>query len=255
MSGSPSADTADALPLLDLRQVKRAWGDGSDGFVLDVERFVLRLGEKLAIVGRSGSGKSTFLDLLALTLSPSSSARFFLAAGDDGAEIDGLWRASELSRLARLRARHVGYVLQTGGLLPFLSARENILLPLRLLGRQDTSPANRLMDRLEVTEFARRRPADLSIGQRQRVAIARALVHSPELVLADEPTASLDKANADTVMEIFAELVRDQGCSTILVTHNDAQAKAFGFLPVDCQPQESDGHGSRSVINFSGGAA
>jgi len=204
------------------------------------------------VVGRSGSGKSTFLDLLALTLSPSSARRFVFSALGEISEIAGLWQARSLGDLAALRARHIGYILQTGGLLPFLTARENILLPLRVLGRRDFAPADRLMERLEVAALGRRRPADLSIGQRQRVAIARALVHAPALVLADEPTASLDTANADIVMQLFADLVREENCAAILVTHNAAQASAFGFQTVPCRPQIGLDRESRGVIDWPG---
>ena len=141
-------------------------------------------GERLALVGPSGSGKSTALDVLALMLAPRDAERFVLTAPDGTAwDIAALWRARARGRLTALRARLIGYVLQTGGLVPFLSVQENILLGRRLLGLSCPGPAPALMTDLGIAGLAGRLPQHLSLGERQRVAIARALAHRPALVL------------------------------------------------------------------------
>lgn len=205
---------------------------GADSFRLKVNRFIARVGERIAVIGPSGSGKSTFLDILALTLATQKmgatekTGHFRLS----GMEIDSLNDAE----LAELRGRDIGYVLQTGGLLGFLSGRENARLPLRRLGRP-LDEADRLLERLGVADVAGRKPAALSIGQRQRIAIARALAHRPRIVLADEPTASLDPENAGRVMDLLVGMAAEQECCVLLVTHDAALAARAGFEPVACR--------------------
>jgi putative ABC transport system ATP-binding protein len=236
-------------PVADLEAVRRERGAGSESFRLQVERFRIRPGERVAIVGPSGSGKSTFLDLLALSLAPSAAGRFRLGPG--GRDVAGLWRARDDSALARLRRSAIGYVLQSGALLPFLTVVGNVELPLRLagsLGAGERARTQALLARLGLPTLARRLPAELSLGQRQRVAVARALVHRPALVLADEPTASLDADAAGTVMALLAELAREQGSAVLLVTHDERLAVRHGFCIVPCRPLAADAGRSRSVI-------
>jgi putative ABC transport system ATP-binding protein len=137
---------------------------------------------------------------------------------------------------------------------------ENVALPLRLLG-QAPAPARKaaeaLLERLEMAAYARRLPSALSLGQRQRVAVARALVHRPALVLADEPTASLDRRNAEAVLRLFAEILEEQGRAAIWVTHSAELAAFHGFTPVLCRPDggqgASEAGASRSVIFHTAG--
>jgi putative ABC transport system ATP-binding protein len=228
MNGDPTAATAP--PLIDIAGLAVQRGRGADGFRLEVDSFLATGGDRIAVVGPSGSGKSTFLDLLALTLAPGSAERFRLGIIDAAAT----WLAGDSGKLADLRSQGIGYILQTGGLLGFLSARENARLPLRLLGRS-TDPADRLLEHLGVDGIAGRKPQSLSIGQRQRVAIARALAHRPPIVLADEPTASLDGENAGEVMKLLVTTAAELGCCVILVTHDTALAERNGFRIVTCR--------------------
>jgi putative ABC transport system ATP-binding protein len=164
--------------------------DGSGGetpFALGVDALSLMPGQAVGIVGPSGCGKSTLIDLLALLRRPTQVARFAL----DGIDVAALWRHNAADACTALRAARIGVVLQTGGLLPSLSVRENVLLSQRLLGRIDLEWAGSLLAALDLAALGGRLPAQISIGQRQRVAIARALAHRPALVLADEPTAAL----------------------------------------------------------------
>ncbi|MGX8717710.1 MAG: ABC transporter ATP-binding protein [Desulfovibrio sp.] len=188
-------------------------------FTLVVPSLKVSYGQALAVVGTSGCGKSTLLDMLALILRPSAASRFTL-------ELDG--RSEDLfaagpARLAQIRGANIGYVLQSGGLLSFLSVRENILLPGRLMGLPITAldrRATELAEMLGIAGQMEKKPQHLSGGQRQRAAIARALIHRPALVLADEPTAAVDQASAEDICAIFKTAVHETGSALVIVSHD-----------------------------------
>lgn len=211
--------------MLSLNAVHKSRGVGSQRYSLVIPTLQLRAGEQLAIVGPSGCGKSTLLDMLALVLAPDRSAQFEFNQVD----IDGLWRADGQSALARLRSRHLGYVLQTGGLLGFLDVRGNIALSRQLLGLKDDGSVARLAAQLEISDQLDKPPAALSVGQRQRVSCARALAHAPQLVLADEPTASLDPLNAERVMQTLLAQAREHRAACVIATHDEPLARASGL--------------------------
>ena len=123
-------------------------------------------------------------------------------------------------------------MLQTGGLLPFLTVHDNVMVQRRLLGMAEDGGVGRLLERLGIARHAHRHPSKLSVGERQRVAIARALAHHPAVVIADEPTASLDPVKAEEIMALFAELVAEQGVTLVMATHDHDLAARFGFRPV-----------------------
>ena len=206
------------LELMGLRYERPADGgrDADAAFAIEVGALVLSPGQVLGVVGPSGCGKSTLIDLLALLRRPTRVRRFRLA----GQDIAALWERRDLDTCTALRARHVGVVLQTGGLLPSLPVRENILLGQRLLGRVDVAWADELLTALGLAALARRFPAQISIGQRQRVAIARALAHRPSLLLADEPTASLGVEHAPAALDLLLALARDSGAAVLIVSHD-----------------------------------
>jgi putative ABC transport system ATP-binding protein len=171
-------------------------------------------GEFVALVGPSGSGKTTMLSILAALLSPSA-GRIML----DGADLSGM---SDKERVL-LRREKIGFTFQANNLVPYLSAVENVELMLRLNGRLDKAGklrARELLARLGLAERLNNLPSQMSGGQQQRVAIARALIHNPALVLADEPTASLDTERAYQVVETFAGLIHEQNRAGIMVTHD-----------------------------------
>ena len=171
-------------------------------------------GQFIAVVGRSGSGKTTLLNLLAGLDRPSSGQVLF--EGEDMAEMND-------RQLTELRRRRLGFVFQSFGLLPLLSAYENVELPLRITGVGHGERSRRTGEALEMVGLERRaqhRPYELSGGEQQRVAIARAIVHRPTLILADEPTGELDSVNARSIFGLFKEMVRDQGISVIAATHD-----------------------------------
>lgn len=211
--------------MLNLNAVHKSRGVGSQRYSLVIPALTLRAGEQLAIVGPSGCGKSTLLDLLALVLAPDQVGQFEFHQQD----IDGLWRGDQQSTLAALRSQHLGYVLQTGGLLGFLDVRGNIALSRQLLGLKDDGCVARLAEQLEISDQLAKKPAALSVGQRQRVSCARALAHSPQLVLADEPTASLDPLNAERVMQALLAQTREHRAACVIATHDEPLARASGL--------------------------
>ncbi len=228
-------------PLLALEDVVKRRVSVDQHFTLEVGRLLVAPGDALALIGPSGCGKSTLIDLVALALRPDEAAGFRLAADrscGEALDVHRLWRRDP-GRLARLRARHFGYVMQAGGLLPYLSVRENVLLPQRLAGRHEPSHAEALLERLGLARLRRALPARLSVGQRQRVAVARALAHRPAIVLADEPTAALDSANAETVMTLLLELVAEAGSALLVATHDGGLVSRFGLAAVPAEMSRS----------------
>ena len=185
-------------------------------FSLQVPQLRLFPGQAVGVVGPSGCGKSTLVDLLALLRRPGKVARFAFLEHD----LARVWEQNDLGACTAIRARHIGVVLQTGGLLPSLSVWENIVISQRLLGRHDSVLAKRLIEVLDIGGLDKRLPAQLSIGQRQRVAIARALAHGPALVIADEPTASLGVEHARAALELLKSLTSEFGAGLIVVSHD-----------------------------------
>ena len=179
--------------------------------------FTLARGETAAIVGASGSGKSTLLSIIAGLDTPSRGTVHM--AGVD------LFAQSEDQRAA-FRAAHLGFVFQSFQLLANLTALENVMLPLELAGRRDArAAASRMLERVGLGQRLSSYPKVLSGGEQQRVALARAFVMSPAVLLADEPTGSLDFATGQTIMELMFDLNREQGTTLVLVTHDRSIAE------------------------------
>ena len=174
--------------------------------------FALGAGQTAAIVGASGSGKSTLLGILAGLDTPTA-GQVHLAGHD-------LFALDEDERAA-LRARHVGFVFQSFQLMPNLTALENVMLPLELAGVPDArAQASAMLQRVGLGERLQHRPKVLSGGEQQRVALARAFVVKPDLLLADEPTGSLDHATGAAIMDLMFALNREGGTTLVLVTHD-----------------------------------
>jgi lipoprotein-releasing system ATP-binding protein len=172
-------------------------------------------GEFVAITGPSGSGKSSLLYLLGLLDQPSEGAIFM--HGKDTSGLSG-------DELAALRLQRVGFVFQFHFLLPEFTALDNVLVPMRRLARWSDKDAReraeRILGDVGLADQMKKRPDQMSGGQRQRVAIARSMANDPDIVLADEPTGSLDQKNGQIVFEIFARLATEYGKSVITVTHD-----------------------------------
>lgn len=201
-------------------------------FTLLAERLELPPGGRIAVTGPSGAGKSTLLALLALALRPDDGEA--LALG--GQDTLGYWRTGQGDALAALRGRHIGFVPQTGALLPFLSLRDNIMLPQRILRRPDPARTAGLTERLGIAAVLDRMPGQVSVGQRQRAAVARALGHRPAVVLADEPTASVHPAQADEVLALLTDAAVEDGAALVITTHDAARAAAAGYAIAPCRP-------------------
>ncbi|MBS3911451.1 MAG: ATP-binding cassette domain-containing protein [Hydrogenophaga sp.] len=189
---------------------------GSLTILRDID-FTLNKGETAAIVGASGSGKSTLLSIIAGLDTPSSGT----------VHIDGVdLFAMDEDQRAALRAQKVGFVFQSFQLLGNLTALENVMLPLELAGRRDArATAAAMLQRVGLGERLGSYPKVLSGGEQQRVALARAFVVKPAVLLADEPTGSLDFATGGKIMELMFELNRELGTTLVLVTHDRAIAQ------------------------------
>lgn len=194
--------------------VKQYQTDFGTIFAVDTVSLHVKAGEFVALVGPSGSGKTTMLSILAALLKPTSGQ--ILLDGEDLASM------SDIDRVV-MRREKIGFTFQANNLVPYLSAVENVELMLRLNKRLDKAGklrARELLARLGLGERLNNLPGQMSGGQQQRVAIARALIHNPSLVLADEPTASLDTERAYQVVETFAGLIHEQQRAGIMVTHD-----------------------------------
>ena len=179
--------------------------------------FTLSAGEMVALVGPSGCGKSTTLNLIAGVDRPDEGE--VIVCGTD------LARAGE-AELVRARRRHTGIVFQSFHLMPHLTVEENVALPLALDGRKDPARVRDLLRRVGLEDRRGHFPAELSGGEQQRTAVARALVHRPAVVLADEPTGSLDSASGTAVLQLMDELRRQEGSALLLATHDVTIAAA-----------------------------
>ncbi|MEP6745250.1 MAG: ABC transporter ATP-binding protein [Gemmatimonadota bacterium] len=184
---------------------------GRDLTVLKDITFTLEPGGFLAVVGPSGSGKTTLLGLLAGLDSPTSGTVHL-----DGQDLGALGEDAR----AQLRGKKVGFVFQSFQLIPTLTARENIEVPLELLGQDAGERADELLARVGLADRGHHYPVQLSGGEQQRVAMARAFANRPRILFADEPTGNLDRANGHTVVELLKELNRDLGTTLVLVTHD-----------------------------------
>ncbi len=202
-------------PLLELTDIYKRYdspGIASATEVLKGLSLQVDAAESVAIVGPSGSGKSTLLNIIG-SLDKPTSGRVMLNGQD-------LSQQDEKS-LAAIRSRQIGFVFQLHHLLPQCTVLENVLVPTLVTDRDGAAErAQRLLERVGLTGRVSYRPGQLSGGERQRVAVVRALINAPKLLLADEPTGSLDQAASDNLAELMVELNREEGTALIVVTHS-----------------------------------
>jgi ABC-type lipoprotein export system ATPase subunit len=207
-------------PLLEVTDLVKGFvgPDGEATTIVDIPRFTLAAEEQVAVRGSSGSGKTTFLNLIAGILRADRGAIVL-----DGQPLTSL---SESGR-DRLRARTLGYVFQNFNLLQGYTALENVLLGMLFGAGIDADHARHLLDRVGLSHRLNYRPAQLSIGQQQRVAVARALANRPKLVLADEPTGSLDQRHAGEALALIRDVCRESRAALLLVSHDPAILRGF----------------------------
>ena len=202
----------DCIPMLRADALTKTYASGGrDLTVLKDITFTLEPGGFLAVVGPSGSGKTTLLGLLAGLDRPTSGTVHL-----DGQDLGALGEDAR----AQLRGKKVGFVFQSFQLIPTLTARENIEVPLELLGQDAGERADELLARVGLADRGHHYPVQLSGGEQQRVAMARAFANRPRILFADEPTGNLDRANGHRVVELLKELNRDLGTTLVLVTHD-----------------------------------
>jgi ABC-type lipoprotein export system ATPase subunit len=209
-----------AAPLLDVTNLQKSFvsPDGERTMIVDVPQFQLANGEQVAVRGASGSGKTTFLNLIAGILQADQGK--IVVAGHE------MTKLSESGR-DRARAKHIGYVFQNFNLLQGYTALENVMLGMLFGVGVDAAHARNLLERVGLSHRINYRPSQLSIGQQQRVAVARALANRPKLVLADEPTGNLDQRHAGEALALIREVCRENGAALLLVSHDPSVLALF----------------------------
>ncbi|MDR1977270.1 MAG: ATP-binding cassette domain-containing protein [Synergistaceae bacterium] len=209
------------FPLLEIRELRKEYTQpGVPVRALSLDFLEAQRGEAVAVTGPSGSGKTTLLHLLAALIRPTRGIIRF-----DGRDLGSLGASA-----ARWRALSVGYVFQNMNLLPDFSLLENLTIAAEISDvprRRALDRSWALLRRLGLYGLSHRRPAELSLGEQQRAAVARAVLHSPPLVLADEPTASLDATNAEVVMDLLLELGAESRSLLLVATHDETVKKRF----------------------------
>ena len=201
------------MGVLELHQVKKSFGSGHTKVdALRETDFLANRGELIAIIGPSGSGKSTFLTIVGGLLSPTS--------GNVVINGQSITTLNEKAR-SQIRLKEIGFVLQASNLVPFLSVANQLkLLDKVKKGNMSKTERSQLYEELGIADLLLKYPSDLSGGERQRVAIAKALYSNPSIILADEPTASLDSDRAYEVMELLKKITKQKKTTTIVVTHD-----------------------------------
>lgn len=203
-----------------LKNVRKSYllPDGSRLPILGISSFELESGEQVALIGSSGGGKTTLLNSIA-----------GITTIDEGSILVDGYDISKLNEPSRdrFRAQRIGIVFQTFHLLPAFTALENVLLGMSFSGRANRARAKELLDRVGLGQRLNHRPSMLSVGEQQRVAVARSLANSPKLMLADEPTASVDQANQSKILDLIRDACRESNISLLLVTHAPEVAAAF----------------------------
>ncbi len=202
-------------PILSAQGLHKSYGSGpARVHVLRGLGLVVERGEFISIMGPSGCGKSTLLHVLGLMTAPDEGELTL-----DGQRVTGSTRQQTL-----LRRRSIGFVFQRFNLLGTLGAMDNVRLSLRIRGVRADGYVEELFDTMGIAHVARRKPGQMSIGEQQRVAVVRALAHRPAVLLADEPTGSLDTANSAALLETFRTIHRDCGQTIVMITHSPAAA-------------------------------
>lgn len=207
---------------IELTDIRFYYLDRPENIVLNIPSWSLSTGEQAFVQGPSGGGKSTLLGLLSGMLVPSEGKVTVL-----GQRLDNM---SSRQR-DQFRAMHIGYVFQQFNLMPYLNAIDNVLLATQFSNRKNTSLLNEiktLFNGLNIPEKEWNRPTrDLSIGQQQRVAIARALINKPQILIADEPTSSLDRENSEAFMRLLMSIVAENRMTLLFVSHDQSLATYF----------------------------
>jgi putative ABC transport system ATP-binding protein len=217
------------MAVLKIERLSKIFGSGRlEVRALEDVNLSVEAGDLVALLGPSGSGKTTMLLCTSLILEPTQGKIVF-----DGQTIYQKNGWSGGVDIRRIRREKMGFIFQSHNLIPFLTAQQNVLFPLTLVGAMGEAAHHRVMELLEYMEIADRAhylPALLSGGEQQRVAIARALANKPKLILADEPTASLDTIRGKKVMEMLKKIAKENQSAVIVVTHDVRMIEGFDYV-------------------------
>ena len=198
--------------ILELKNITKSYQDGADkSVVLNDVSLKVNKGEFVAIVGPSGSGKSTFLTIAGMLLSPDS-GNVIIRGKDQAGEKQKNW--------TKIRKEHIGFIFQSHQLLPYLKAKEQLSLFQSKENREKVN-IDSMLEELGIEKCKNQYPSEMSGGEKQRVAIARAFINDPDIILADEPTASLDAERGRQVVEMIQMEVKKQGKAAVMVTHDE----------------------------------
>lgn len=215
MSDQPLQDSSVPPAVIDIADVTKRYSDGNV-LALDCVSLQILRGEYAAIIGPSGSGKSTLLNIIGC-----------LDVPDEGSVCVNGKKVDRHTDLNEIRSRTFGFVFQSFHLIPTLTARDNVILPMLELGlasKQRVQRAEQLLNDVNLGHRITHLPSMLSIGERQRVAIARSLANDPPILLADEPTGSLDSGNSEDILQLFENLRQERQFTLIVITHSDQVA-------------------------------
>lgn len=233
--------------MLTIKQLALSRSTGDATFTVCLPELVLQAGDIVVLKGDSGCGKSTLLEMIGLILKPNEVACYDLSIDESKSisksstdkiqfNVAKLIQTGKIDLLANIRARYFGFMLQTGGLLPFLTIKENILLPLRLLQKTvDRKRIDDLVKQLNIGHLLSKYPKQLSIGERQRASFIRSIVHKPALLLADEPTSALDPYNANLLFDLIIEQANRDNIAAIIVTHDIGLIEKKGLFTLSAQ--------------------
>lgn len=206
--------------VLDVAGLGKTWDDGHRRVDIDIDRLTLQPGSFKVIVGQSGSGKSTALDMISLVRTPDRVGHVALVGADDAlADISHDVQRGREEALCAYRRASYAYIVQTSELMPFLRVSDDIAMQQRLSGRGSRDLARDYAQALDITDCLSQFPAALSVGQRQRAAVVRAAAAQPRILLADEPTAALDPELKSAVITVFKHLA-SLGTAVLMVTHD-----------------------------------
>jgi len=208
-------------PVLHVVGLEKSLRSQAHRFDLRVPEISLEKGRFYGLVGKSGSGKSTMLDILAMVSLPSAVDTFRLESSEGEIDISALLKRGDDRRISQVRLNSFGYILQSGGLFEFLTVRQNLELPKKMANKDVVAGETEQFSAIfEMDQHLDKYPSELSGGQRQRVSILRALSLSPPIVLADEPTASVDEMMADIIVEELRTLAKSRGSTVLMVSHD-----------------------------------
>ena len=222
--------------MLVIKQLEISRLTGKSSFRVCLPELKLRAGDVVVIQGDSGSGKSTLLEMIGMILKPDKVDGFKLFLDHNDLDIAKWINNNDINQLANIRAQYLGFMLQTGGLLPFLKIYDNILLPIKLLQKNvDNSRLEYLIDKLGISHLLNKYPKQLSIGERQRASFIRSIIHKPALLLADEPTSALDPYNANLLFDLIIEQAKQDNIAAIIVTHDWQRISTKGLFTLSAK--------------------